>query len=125
MSFVTRHLACSAQSATSLPSNFRVGPLANHWISARNIGLILETLCRALPYLRAHVSCHCCCCYVIDVIVFVVETGSPELPQCGHCPHAGRGPRSRACLWKNNFEESYANEAWHSFFDSERLLLHR
>jgi hypothetical protein len=46
-----RDLACSAQSATSFPSNFRVGPLANHRISARNIGLILETLCPALPYL--------------------------------------------------------------------------
>ena len=52
----------------------------------------------------------------------VVEAGSPELPQCGHCPHAGRGPRSRACLCKNNFEELCANEACHSFFDSERPL---
>src|SRR5208337_4069347 len=66
-SFVTRRLACSAQSATSLPSNFRVGPLANHWISARNIGLILETLALPIP-IGAHVSCQCCCCYVIDVI---------------------------------------------------------
>jgi len=27
----------------------------------------------------------------------LVETGSPELPQCGHCPHAGMGRRVGAC----------------------------
>ena len=49
--------------------------------------------------------CDCCDC-------LVVGTCSSELPQCGHCPHAGRKPRGRAYLWKNNFEQFYTNEGW-------------
>src|SRR5208337_2751994 len=36
----------------------------------------------------------------------------------------GQGTSGR-CFWKNNLEESYANEGCHSFFDSERPLLTR
>ena len=61
--------AARISSAKVINAAGRLRQKRHHWICARSIGVILETLWPALPIpVASHVSCQCCCCFVIDVI---------------------------------------------------------